>query len=180
MTACNIKAAWARAGLSPLNPDRVLRTIPNPPSQNVDSEPVACFLSEDPPLRTPVTFDEVVSMRRYIEHTLQSVPPNALRYIQKLGNSAERVVTARDALFEENSELFRQNNANTTRTSQRSIMVGKAKVMSYEDIEEAIRKREEKEAGKGSGRGRKRKTSASTLRHVRIRAKKKAKRHIAN
>lgn len=34
-------------------------------------------------------------------------------------------------------------------------MVGKAKVMSYEDIVEATRKREEKDAAKGTGRGRK-------------------------
>jgi hypothetical protein len=30
----NIKAAWAKAGLYPWNPDRVLRTIPKPPAQD--------------------------------------------------------------------------------------------------------------------------------------------------
>jgi hypothetical protein len=57
--------------------------------------------------------------------------------------------------------LIKQNNANNTRASRKSVVVGKAKVMSYEDIEEAIRKREEKEAAKGSRRGRKRKNSES-------------------
>ena len=40
-------------------------------------------------------------------------------------------------------------------------MVGKAKVMSYEDNVEAVRKREEKEAVKSTRRGRKRKNSDS-------------------
>ena len=54
------------------------------------------------------------------------------------------------------------NNKAKVRRSTKSVVVGKAKVMSYEDIEEARAKRAAKEeatAGKGK-RGRKRKSSA--------------------
>lgn len=54
------------------------------------------------------------------------------------------------------------NNEAKVRRSTKSVVVGKAKVMSYEDIEEARAKRAAKEeatAGKGK-RGRKRKSPA--------------------
>jgi hypothetical protein len=62
-------------------------------------------------------------------------------------------------LFQENTELTKQNNANNTRASRRSIIVGKAKIMSYEDVDEAIKKREEKDTAQGKGPGRKGKKS---------------------
>ncbi len=162
LTPHNIKAAWARAGLYPLNRDRVLRTIPKPTASNSHIVPAAEVLPEASlPPQTPVTFDEIVSLRRLIEQNLHSLNPASHFYIQKMANSAERVVTARDVLFEENSELVKQNNANTARASRKSVMVGKAKVMSYEDIVEAVRKREEKEAVKSTRRGRKQKNSDS-------------------
>jgi hypothetical protein len=68
-----------------------------------------------------------------------------------------RAMTARDLLFKENFDLFRQNNESRTKESSNSNMVGKAKIMSYEDIQEAQKKRYEKEA---AGTRRKRKNSA--------------------
>lgn len=114
------------------------------------------------PLRTPVTFDEFISMRRFIEQNIHSLDPDTRCCIEKLAKSTERVITARDLLFQENEELIKQNNANSTRISRKSIVVGKAKVMSYEDIEKEIQRREEKEAAKGSRRGRKGKNSGAT------------------
>ena len=56
------------------------------------------------------------------------------------------------------------NNEAKTRRSTRSVVLGKAKVMSYEDLEEARAKRSEKDkaaASKGKGkRGRKRKSAS--------------------
>jgi hypothetical protein len=101
-------------------------------------------------------------MRRFIEQKFHSLDPDTRYCVEKLVKSNERNITARDLLFQENIELTKQNNANNTRASRRSIVVGKAKIMSYEDIEEAIKKREEKDAAKGKGRGRKRKKSGST------------------
>jgi hypothetical protein len=56
-----------------------------------------------------------------------------------------------------------QNNESRSRQSTRSTVIGKAKVMSYEDIVEAQRKRDMKEAGVagGSRRSSKRKSAAS-------------------
>ncbi len=74
---------------------------------------------------------------------------------------AQRLGPALDLCCEENSELVKQNNASDTRASRKSTVVGKVKVMSYEDIEKEIQRREEKEAAEGSHRGRKRKNSGS-------------------
>lgn len=62
--------------------------------------------------------------------------------------------------------LFKQNNEARSRQSTRSTVVGKAKVMSYEDIVEAQGKRAAKEAAKEAAeatgkRGRKRRSLAS-------------------
>jgi hypothetical protein len=53
------------------------------------------------------------------------------------------------------------NNEAKVRRSTKSVVLGKAKVMSYEDIEEAREKRAAKEVIKGKGNcGRKRKSAA--------------------
>jgi hypothetical protein len=53
------------------------------------------------------------------------------------------------------------NNEAKVRRSTKAVVLGKAKVMSYEDIEEARLKRAAKEVIKGKGkRGRKRKSAA--------------------
>jgi hypothetical protein len=57
--------------------------------------------------------------------------------------------------------LTRMNNEAKVRRSTRSIVLGKAKVMSFEDIEVARAARAAKEVIKGKGkRGRKRKSAA--------------------
>lgn len=56
--------------------------------------------------------------------------------------------------MDENLLLFQQNNEKTTRTSIKAIIVGTAKVSSYEDIVEAQQKRDMKEAEAIAVRGR--------------------------
>jgi hypothetical protein len=55
-------------------------------------------------------------------------------------------MSARDLLFQENSDLFKQNNESNTRTLTNPTVVGKAKVMNFEDITEAQKRRDEKDA----------------------------------
>jgi hypothetical protein len=62
------------------------------------------------------------------------------QYLRKFTNAAERAMTAYDLLFKENLDLFKQNNESHTRESSNSNMVGKAKIMSFEDIQEAQKK----------------------------------------
>jgi hypothetical protein len=90
-------------------------------------------------------------------HTLDVHSQQCLR---KLANAAERAMSARDLLHRENFDLFNENNASSTRALIKSTEVGKAKVMSFEEIAEAQKKGDEKDAAGASRRGRKRKTSA--------------------
>jgi hypothetical protein len=71
-------------------------------------------------------------------------------------------VSAREVLFQERSDQFKQAIEEDARASIRSIVVGKGKVMSFEDIEEAREKRCKKEVAQAARRGRKgKKTTAA-------------------
>lgn len=65
--------------------------------------------------------------------------------IQKLANAAEKAFADR-AISDENLLLFEQYNERNTRKSIKATTVGKAKVLSYEDIVEAQRQRDMREA----------------------------------
>ena len=81
--------------------------------------------------------------------------------LQKLTNAAEKVFAERALLLDENRLMFQQNNEKEPHQSSRSTVVGKAKVMSYEDIVEAQAKRDAKETAVVKGKpGRKRLASA--------------------
>jgi hypothetical protein len=107
-----------------------------------------------------VTSEDLTSLSRIIEQNIHALDDYSQLYFRKLANAGEKAITARDLLFKENFDLFKQNNESNTRVSRNSTVVGKGKVMSYEDIAEAQRKRDEKEAARTSRRGRKRKNSA--------------------
>ena len=78
----------------------------------------------------------------------------------KIANAAEQAITDRVLLFDENRLLFEQNNEKTIRDSVRPKVVGKAKIMCFDDIVEAQNKREKKEMEKAN-RKRKDKVSAA-------------------
>ena len=81
------------------------------------------------------------------------------RYVQRLANAAESAL-ADLALLDENSNLFKQNNERECRKSTRSTVVGKAKVMRYEDIKAAQAKRDANEVAVVKEKpGRKRKST---------------------
>jgi hypothetical protein len=80
--------------------------------------------------------------------------------VQKLANAAQISFAERDLLHDRNQMLIRMNNEAKVRRSTRSVVLGKAKVMSFEDIEVARTARAAKEVkGKGK-RGWKRKSAA--------------------
>ena len=92
-------------------------------------------------------------------HSLDEISkPRLQRHVQKLA-SAARVSFAECALLQDQNQfLVKINNEAKVRRSTKSVVLGKAKVMSYEDLEEARAKRAAKEktsSGKGK-RGRKR------------------------
>jgi len=72
------------------------------------------------------------------------------RHVQKLANAAQTSFVECALLHEQNNFLIKINNEAKDRQSTRSVVLGKVKVMSYEDIEEARAKRTAKDAIKDS------------------------------
>ena len=113
---------------------------------------------------TPVSAEALTSLHNVIKqdtHTLDKTSIQRLqRHIQKLANAAQISFAECALLHDQNNFLTRINNEAKVRRSTKSIVLGKAKVMSYEDIEKARAKRAAKEDIKGKGkRGRKRKSN---------------------
>ena len=112
---------------------------------------------------TPVSVEGLTSLYSLIKqdaHTLNKTSIQRLeRHMQKLDNAAQLFFTEH-ALQNQNQMLTRINNEAKVRRSTRSVVLGKAKVMSFEDIKVARAARAAKEVYKGKGkRGRKRKST---------------------
>jgi hypothetical protein len=111
-----------------------------------------------------VSAEGLASLRNLIKqdaHTLNKASIQRLeRHVQKLANAAQISFAERD-LHDRNQILIRMNNEAKVRRSTKSLVLGTAKVMSFEDIEVARAARAAKEVVKGKGkRGRKRKSAA--------------------
>ena len=120
-------------------------------------------------LQTPMTAEALTSLHGLIEqdaYTLDESSKQRLqRRLQKFANAAQISFAECALLYDENRLLFKQNDEAKRRRSTKLTVVGKAKVMSYEDIEAARRERAAKEAAKEAAtasqkRGRKRKSPA--------------------
>ena len=136
-TPRNIKAAWAKTGLHPFNPDRVLRETHKPPTAEslAQVETVVSDLrSPNSLLPTPVNAEGFQALRQKVEQHSQHLDNVGKHRLQKLANAAEKAIADRVLLVEENRILFDQNNEKKTRSSTKSTVVGTARVMSYEDI----------------------------------------------
>jgi hypothetical protein len=168
-TKRNITAAWAACGLFPLNPDRVLRVTPKPPAQSTVADEIrvgSCHQDEVPQTPvTPVSAEGLTSLHSLIKqdaHTLNGTSIQRLeRHVQKLVDAAQISFAERALLHDQKQMLTRMNNEAKVRRSTRSIVLRKAKVMSFEDIEVVRAARAAKEVIKGKGkRGWKRKSAA--------------------
>jgi hypothetical protein len=173
VTKRNITSAWAATGLFPFNPDRVLRDTPKPPPEvSVLKEVIVRAQPQDQVLDmpvtpvTPVTTEAVISLHEMITqdaHALDQTSKQRLqRHVRKLASAAQISFAERALLQDQNRFLSGMNNEAKVRRSTKSQVLGKAKVMSYEDLEEARAKRKEKEkaAADKAARGRKRKAPA--------------------
>ncbi|KAK7177538.1 transposase [Paraphaeosphaeria sporulosa] len=174
-TKRNILAGWAATGLFPFNPDRVLRAIQKPPPKLIipdgpRGQPASALHDEVLPTPltpvTPKTTEALASLRTLIERdacTLDQPTKQRLRkHVQKIATAAKVSFAECALLQDQNQFLFKVNNAKTRRLN-RSVVLGKAKVMSYKDLEEARAKREAKHqaAATHGKRGRKRKALAT-------------------
>jgi hypothetical protein len=175
LTSKNIKAAWAGSGLFPFNPDRVLRKTPKPisvsipdvhetPSRsNAAGEVLAAPMTPITPV-TPLTTNALSSLRASITEQTDALDETSKqdlqKNIQKLANAAQMFIAERDLLREQTRFLLKANNEAKDRRSTKSSIVGRAKVMSHEDIMEMQAKQAAKEQATTGKRGRKRKSEA--------------------
>jgi hypothetical protein len=87
---------------------------------------------------TPVTSKALTMLRKQIEQDANKLDGPSKARLEKFANAAQKSFAECAILFDENQLLFEQNNESNCRQSTRSTMVGKAKVMSYEDIDVVI------------------------------------------
>ena len=91
---------------------------------------------------TPVTVEALTLLHDLIKKELDDPSKDRIqRHVQKLA-SAAKISFAKQTLFQDqNRFLSTINNEAKIRRSTRSVVLGKAKVMSYKDLEEARAKR---------------------------------------
>ncbi|KAI7227738.1 hypothetical protein KC330_g8251 [Hortaea werneckii] len=150
-TKRNILAGWSKGGLFPFNPQRVLRDIDKPYAElrEAAGEPVAPgigFVAAPPPSPASVTLVSPVAPVTPVT----PITPVSAETFTSLQNTIVREDARRfddvdkHALQEGHIRfLHKINNEGEARRSTRAIVLGTAKVMSWEDLEEAKAKRAE-------------------------------------
>ena len=133
-------------------------TVPNRPVGSRSQDEL--LLTPVTPI-TPVTTEGLSSLHNLINQDA-CASERLQRRVQKLASAAQLSFAKQHLLQDHNRLLAKINNEAKVRRSTRSVFLGKAKVMSFEDLEEARVKRATKDKAtedKGKGkRSRKRKT----------------------
>lgn len=154
LTRRNIMAGWAATGLHPFDPERVLGGLPKSDVDasvpNTHQVGVSCSQDEVPQTPvTPVTAEALTSLHSMIEqdaHKQDTISKRRLqKLVKKLASAAHVSFAERALLQDQNRFLFKVNNETRVRRSTRSIVLGRAKVMSFEELEEARSKRAAKD-----------------------------------
>lgn len=166
-TKKNVLAGWSKGGLDPSNPQRVLKDLVKPlaelPVLDAGGEPALSsgprqyetpriFAASVTPV-TPVSAEAFLALHNFIlekdAHALEEVGKQSIqRHLQKLTRGAQTSI-ARGAHQQACiRSLLKTNDETKVRRATKSLVLGKAKVMSYEDLVEARAKRAEKDARK--------------------------------
>lgn len=160
LTSRNIRAGWARAGLFPFNPDRVLSTTPRPATVSVEAavdQAIVSFgtSSQRTSLQSPVTptsAEAVAALQDLIKQDAEVLEASSRqrlqKHLQKLTNATQLSFAERALMREHNQFLAKINNEAKPRRAVRANIIGTARVMSYEDIEKARAERGAQEAKK--------------------------------
>lgn len=164
-TLKNIIAGFAASGLFPFNPDRVLRSMPKPVVDlsvpRVDKVTARMFSQNEVPqtLVTPVSTEGLMSLHNLIIKqdacTLDKIRrQNLQRHLQKYAKAAQ-VSFAKGALQQNYIQLLLKiNDEAKVRRSTKPPILGRAKVIGYDELKEAREKRAEAEAAaKAKGKG---------------------------
>jgi hypothetical protein len=156
LTPKNIKAGFAASGLFPFNPERVLRTVPKPPTELIlaVSNNVPC--QEDEELQTPVTpvsAEGLMSLQNLIlqkdayaldERSKQSLE----RHLLKFAKAAQLSLT-KGALQQNRIQLLLavNNEAKPRRSTKANILEkGSGTVFTYGHLRDKRLKRAEEDA----------------------------------
>jgi hypothetical protein len=165
-TPKNIKAGFTASGLFPFNPDRVLRSMSPPPAEQAIPKADEVRIGpcrQDVELQTPVTpvsAEALMSLQNLIiqrdAYMLDKTSKqNLARHLQKFVKAVQ-TSSAMVILKDDQIELLTTiNNEAKFRRSTKSLVLGKAKVVSYEDLKKAQAKRVKKESiqeAKGQGK----------------------------
>jgi len=155
-TPRNIRAGWSKAGLYPFNPDKVLSEVPKPlreltaPESNVTEAP-SNTLNEVPitPV-TPVSAEAFTSLSNAFKR-LPNDEANRRhkeKLQQKLVKAAQRCFAECAILQGQNEFLAQIINEGKKRRPTKSNIVGRAKVMAWEDIAKATEELADKKKAK--------------------------------
>ena len=181
-TKKNILAGWSKGGLYPFNPQRVLQDLVKPlaelPAQDASGESAlnsSPRQDETPRVSaalvtpvTPVTAEAFLALHNFIlerdAHALEDMGKQSIeRHLQKLTKGAQ-ISIARGALQQERiRSLLKTNDEAKVRRATKSLVLGKAKVMSYEDLVEARAKRAEKDARKTAKKQRRKRSGGQEV-----------------
>jgi hypothetical protein len=145
ITKRNILAGWAAAGLFHFDPERVLRNMPKPPAERDDTvaDVAATSSPNEVPLTpvTPVTEEGLTWLTDMIKQDASTAASDDAsrqrlqRRVQKLASAAKISFAKQSLLQDHNRLLYNINNEAKVRRSTRSLIIGKAKVMKWEDLE---------------------------------------------
>lgn len=95
----NIESSWAKAELYPPDRDRVLRDIQRPPTLELKKEPPRNFAQDNTAPPTPVTLEDLASLRRKLEQNIDGLEEESRLYFCKLANAGERAMTRKIMIY---------------------------------------------------------------------------------
>jgi hypothetical protein len=157
MTAKNIKAGFAATGLFPFNPDRVLSSMPKPTEEasaiTVEPAVVQTSPADEIPQTpvTPVSQEGLTTLRNLIlqrdAHALDEKNKAKLEKHLNLFAKAAQSSFAKNALQQNHIQLLLKiNDEAKARRSTKSLTLGTAKVMGFQELQIKRAKRAEEDA----------------------------------
>jgi len=98
-------------------------------------------------LTTPTTSEGITLLSKKLEQDIGDLDSPVKRRFAKFRNAVEKSLADYSLLRADNKHLFDQNNEKKTRASTRSTVIGRAKIMTYDDLAVARNKRGAVESG---------------------------------
>ncbi len=146
MVKRNISSDWSKCDLFQFNLVRVVweANLSQLEIEQSRSTYVIDLSHCDKLIKTFVMLESLTYLRKKIEQNIETLNWSDKHHIQKLYSVTERVFAERSLLLDENKLLFKQNNEKIYRQSTSSWVSDTVKVMSYENIVKAEKRRDAK------------------------------------